>query len=276
MTDKKMAELLEMVSSTLSRTALTKNAGFGKEGSDQIAHEGLRLTLESLAEGSVDELGRLPHAFRDAAYARVADAIERLYEGDSIATATGHLREGRLPSAVNALVSALREGYVSADQVPASATLYGSQFFARNPDVVAEALCGSSLTYTAGVGSAGSVLASKTGSYPNPTRKDRATAEAEPGTIGVYSAQGKDILIVSAHEAGDAGTVAIWEGNGLSMEGIADALHIRDNDGLVIGDSAPIEVHPRNAAVDRVGGLYVKALSRSQLKGASVGYKLSR
>jgi hypothetical protein len=156
---------------------------------------------------------------------------------------------------------------------------YGPDFFARDPNDVARDLCGSSLVYTGNNSWGGLVTA--TGGYDTHGKKDKATAEAAPGTVGVYSSRG-DILIISAHEPGEAGTIALfgmaqYNGKNLAKSEVANRLQIREYAGERIGRKAPLVIHPRDTAIDQVGSLYVREDPTTKRKtGASNAFKLNK
>lgn len=174
----------------------------------------------------------------------------------------------------NEIVEAARHGYISQDQ---TVSLYAPDFFARNRVEVAKDLCGSGLGLMDGFNYfSGTVL--ETAAY-TVSKKDKSVAEAAPGTVGVWSAQGKSILIISAHESGDEGTVAVW-GIGqydkkLPMGLVGDNLKIRDYEGTIIGVNSPIVLMPRDISTDKSGHMYVDQITNKRaLKGADAAYKI--
>lgn len=159
----------------------------------------------------------------------------------------------------------------------AGSRLYAPNFFARDPAEVAEALCGSALSYADRANTSWSGLVLETAAYKTFTVKDEATAKAAPGTLGLYPSQGKHILIISAHEQGKYGTVAIWglgAGENLSMTKVTEALGANGYTGSIMGVNSPLYLQPRDCTNNKVGNLKVKSTGKQ--KGADASYKLTR
>ncbi len=169
---------------------------------------------------------------------------------------------GRLPGA---LISA------------ASSRLYAPNFFARYPVEVAEALCGSSLAYVDKINNSWSGLVTEVAAYKTSSNKDEVIANSLPGTIGLYPVQGKNVLIISAHEPGKSGTVAVWGlglGENLSMTRVTELMNAESYVGTIMGINNPIYLQPRDCTNNQVGNLKVTNVGKE--KGAAAIYKLTR
>ncbi len=193
-------------------------------------------------------------------------------EGE-IAETLSQMKEGDL-SSLSRLPGVLKDSTLN--------SMYGDSFFARDHRVVAKDLCGSVLLYAPD---------STPPSFPMPTgiitatagysmsAKDRETAQASPGTIGVYQAQGKGILIISAHEPSKTGTVAIWgmqtQNGRMGMAEIGTRLEIARYERKVIGVDAPYTILPRDSRTKGILGATVQRLPSSESKGADEAYALS-
>ena len=155
--------------------------------------------------------------------------------------------------------------------------LYAPDFFSRDPVTVAEELCGSSLSYANDVMNSWSGLVTETGAYRTYSKKDEAVAKAEPGTIGLYPAQGHQILIISAHEPGKKGTVAVWGlgvGEYLSMARVTQLMTAEKYTGKIIGVDAPFYLSPRNTSNKKIGNLEVNSMGNC--KSANARYCLRK
>lgn len=263
------AEVLESLGNALQKGV--ERAGFSIEGP-------LEETLKRIQSGDAKALLQLPPDLRAAVGVEIANAIEGGYElSAGMEAAMEAFQSDNYEAAVSALEGAFREGYVDASCIAPDGALYGSAFFARDMATVAKHLCGSSLVHAEGVAQAWGGVVTHTGAY-KPTKKDKHIAEARPGTIGAWPSQGHHITIISAHKEGGAGTVAVWGmgqlGDQLSMGNVGAGLEVKAYEERVIGEDAPIDVQPRNLAVDRVGGLEVRKLANA--KGASPVYGLKK
>ncbi len=152
--------------------------------------------------------------------------------------------------------------------------LYAPEFFARDPKEVAKDLCGSSIFYLLNDKANGGRI-THTAAYST-SNKDKKVAEAKPGTIGCYSSEGRDIIIISAHEGGKSSTVALWSINygaeKLTMSETAEKLKLRDCTNKVIGEDAPWLLVARNPSIENIGELYVRSTGKE--KGSLASYKL--
>ena len=234
---------------------------------------GLETVLSELEKGNTEALKDLPAEVKTAVCNLLADAVEEAYGKNlAVGAAVESLRGGNYKDGV--------EGLFAATPVnnPEGLPIYGPRFFARDPAAVAKDLCGSGLLYAKGSDVWAGVV-KETGAYRGATKKDKATAEAMPGTMGVWSAQGYKILIVSAHDPGKKGTVAVWglsfPGEAWGMGDVGAQLDIESMEGKVVGDpNSGLIVMPRDPSTDSVGMLYVR--STNKVKGSSASYKLSR
>jgi hypothetical protein len=231
---------------------------------------GLEDVLSRVANGEAEALQELPAEVRNTVCNLLADAVEETYGKNlAVGAAVDSLRRGEYKEGV--------QGLFEATPVRGDGPVYGSRFFARDPAAVAKDLCGSALLYTEG-SDVWSGVVTETAGYRGSTKKDKETAEASPGTIGVWNAQGHKILIASAHEPGKKGTVAVW-GMGLpdekwSMGEVGKRLEIDERAGEIIGATSDLSVMPRDPSSEKVGKMYVRSMPKA--KGACAIYKLSR
>ena len=240
---------------------------------------GLEQVLNDVASGDAEAFKNLPSetkkAVLDLSNAGLAKAIVREFPNLDVDAVSNSLSTENPEKVIGALVDLARNGYIEAKAV--SGPLYAPEFFARDTVKVAKELCGSTLIYTAGKIWGGPVL--YTAAY-KASAKDRATASAAPGTIGVYASQGKNILIISAHEPGKEGTVAVWNlgqfNDAFKMGNVGEYFEILNHAGKVIGDNAPLYLEPRNNSSDKLNNYAsVKKLTDpKELKGAMGAFKL--
>ncbi|HLC91277.1 MAG TPA: hypothetical protein VJI15_05935 [Candidatus Nanoarchaeia archaeon] len=262
-------KILGPVSRALQQGA--ERAGFTMGGD-------LEGVLRRLQDGDVAALTIFPKELRAAVGQEIALEIEARYAPSTdLGVAVTAFKSGKFEDAIRLLGEGLRAGYVEASTVSPSGALYGQAFFARPRGEVSQHLCGSVLAYAPTVIEAMAGLVTHTAAY-KASEKDRAIASAEPGTVGVWTAQGNAILIISAHEPGKEGTVAVWgmrsSAGQLGMGAVGQELDIRSYEGMVIGRDAPLQVMPRNLSVDTVGALTVG--KEANAKGATDVYRLSR
>ncbi len=234
--------------------------------------------LSGLGRGDPQVLEHLPEGLKVSIGRDLGAYLERNFPwgNSSLARARTDLEQGRLEAGVAAACAVMIEhGYAS---VARPSTPPATVFFSRDAVTVARELCGSSLIYAPEGSAPAGAVATKTAAY-GPAKKDKNLSEARAGTVGVWGVRGNNILIISAHEPGDAGKVAVWglgavgEKPTLTMSEVGHFLNIGAYEGTVIGENAPLALHVRNTSTDRLGGQYVRPFDASD-KGAKAAYEL--
>ncbi len=234
--------------------------------------ESLESALSQMESGDPVGVQGLSQGTTEAVCSVLADSVEKIYgEKLVIDSAVEALRQGRYKESIESLFEATF-GLVADDGMP----VYSPQFFSRDANIVAKELCGSNLMFT-GKRRGWTGLITETAGYDEPSKKDKKTAESLPGTIGVWPAQGKQVLIISAHEPGDAATVAVWAmshyDSKWSMGQIGANLNIGEREGEIIGSPGyDLVLLPRDPSTDSVGHLLVNPTNAG--KGESSAYKL--
>ncbi|GEM_PF-4099976 len=111
------------------------------------------------------------------------------------------------------VVETLKEGRITDAKLVLLGTLIdGKAAYERDPQVVAEQLVGSPVTYVGGLSKVVSGLITSTVAYHEPKGNCAEIFTASPGTFGVFYTPahgGSSALVIAAHEHGKKGLVGI-------------------------------------------------------------------
>lgn len=194
---------------------------------------------------------------------------------DRLNTVLARIESGEA-EAFRDLSVALLEGYVRVSDI--TSPLFAPEFFARDTATVARELCGSTFVYTgSGASNVWSGPVTGVAAYGRSSQFERykETAEAEPGTVGLFISRSTKVAIVSAHAPGEVGVVSIWGVGKFNMGDTCAGLGIEGYIGKVVGRDASLYLEPRDTSNDRVGTLRVKKITDPSEKRTSLAaYKL--